>query len=76
VGDEVSDVSRTEVVHAEALGTLACWLDGYTTPEEGPQLRIRPAFAGDDYLNVVVEECVPFPDNPREFRITVTVEEL
>lgn len=67
---------RTEAVHAEALGTLAGWLDGYTHPEEGPQLRIRPVNAGDDYLDVRVEECVPFPDNPRDFRIVITVEEL
>lgn len=67
---------RAADVYAEALGTLATWLDGYTTPEEGPQLRIRPTFAGDGFLDVRVEECDPLPDNPREFRITVTVEEL
>jgi hypothetical protein len=72
----MSDDSRTREVHAEALGTLANWLDGYTHPAEGPQLRIRPVSTGDDYLDVCVEEWIPFPDNPRNFRIVVTVEEL
>lgn len=65
-----------EVVRSEVIGTLQCWLDGYTQPETWPQLRMRPGFDGDDFLNVQVEECNPFPDNARTFRIVVTVEEI
>jgi hypothetical protein len=63
-------------VKAEAVGTLAGWLGGYSTPDEGPQLRFRLVTSDDNHVYVRVEECDPFPTNPREFRVTVTVEEL
>jgi len=64
-------------LRAFAMDVLADWIDGYTTPEEGPQLRVRPVVTRDStYLDVRVEECDPFPTNPRNFRISLTVEEL
>ncbi|WP_406161026.1 hypothetical protein [Streptomyces canus] len=67
---------QTEEIHAVALDVVADWLDCYTTPEEGPQLRIRPIAQGDGYVDIRAEECAPFPTNAREFRVTVTVEAL
>lgn len=64
-------------LQAFAMDTLADWIDGYATPEEGPQLRIRPLAMRDSaYMDVRVEECDPFQGNDRTFRISMTVEEL
>ncbi|MFE5093249.1 hypothetical protein ACFRCI_23530 [Streptomyces sp. NPDC056638] len=64
-------------LRAFAMDVLADWIDGYTMPEEGPQLRIRPVVMSDSaYLDVRVEECDPFPANERHFRISLTVEAL
>lgn len=64
-------------LRAFAMDVLADWIDGYTTPEEGPQLRIRPLVLRDcAYLDVRVEECDPFPVNARDFRIRLDVEAL
>ncbi|MEV5319137.1 hypothetical protein AB0K92_16030 [Streptomyces sp. NPDC052687] len=68
--------ARTEAVRAEAVGTLAAWINGYSVPDEGPQLRFRLVTADDDHVHVRVEECDPFPTNPREYRVTVKVEAL
>lgn len=58
-----------------AADTLAEWLNGYFTPETGPQLRVRVHEADGASVTVGVEQCDPFPDKLRTFRITVTAEE-
>lgn len=67
---------RVDEIRAVALDVVADWLDCYTTPEEGPQLRIRPIATGDGYVDVRAEECDPFPGNERVFRVSVKVEAL
>ncbi|WP_435613273.1 hypothetical protein [Streptomyces sp. bgisy159] len=57
-----------------ALDVLGEWIKGYTTPDEGPQLRFTPLRFEDNALHVRVEECDPFPGNEREFRISLNVE--
>lgn len=68
--------SRTKAVKAEAIGTLAAWIDGYSVPDEGLQLRFRSVTSDDDHVYVRVEECDPLPTRPRGYRITVAVEEV
>lgn len=58
-----------------AVDTLADWLNGHFTPADGPQLRVRIHDITDAVITVSVEECNPFPDNERMFRIRVTAEE-
>jgi hypothetical protein len=59
-----------------AVDTLSEWLNGYFTPESGPQLRVRVHEVDGDAMTVGVETCDPFPDNLRTFRIRVTAEEI
>ncbi|MFF1684481.1 MULTISPECIES: hypothetical protein [unclassified Streptomyces] len=69
--------TRLADVQDFAVDVLADWLDGYSAGNDGPQLRFKPVALEDGgSLRVQVEECDPFPSNPREFRITLTVEEL
>ncbi|MFE7399583.1 hypothetical protein [Streptomyces sp. NPDC057557] len=70
--------AMTSDVQALALDTLAEWFDGYTVPEEGPQLRFKPVAVADDgrSIDVRVETCDPFPSDSREFRIWLEVEAL
>jgi hypothetical protein len=58
-----------------AVDTLSEWLNGYFTPETGPQLRVRVHEVDGASVTVGVEQCDPFPDKLRTFRITVTAEE-
>ncbi|MGW2515009.1 hypothetical protein ACWC0A_37705 [Streptomyces scopuliridis] len=69
----------TADVQAFALDTLADWINGYTTPTDGrPQRRFKALAVADDgrSIDVRAETCDPFPSDPRDFRITLTVEAL
>ncbi|MFD4699793.1 hypothetical protein [Streptomyces niveus] len=61
-----------------ALDTLADWIDGYSTPDTGPQLRFKAMSVAEDgrSVDVRVETCDPFPSDPKNFRIWIEVEEL
>lgn len=69
-------VSTEQEIRDLAVDVLGEWIKGYTTPEEGPQLRVTPIRFDDHGLHVRVEECNPFPSDPVEYRISVTVEAL
>ncbi|MFE5159133.1 hypothetical protein ACFY1A_17005 [Streptomyces sp. NPDC001520] len=65
-----------EQLQGIALDTLVEWLDGYFHDGERPQIRIRPADVGTDSAVFTVEECDPYPDNARQFRVMVIAEEI
>jgi hypothetical protein len=70
----MSDTMAADVLDL-AVDTLAEWIEGYTFPEEGPQLRVRTVLIDDDSLIVRVEKCDERGEEPRDFDIWLRVEE-
>lgn len=70
----MTDTTAADVLSL-AVDTLAEWIEGYTFPEKGPQLRIRTVVIDDDGISITTEKCDMSGDAPRSFDIWLSVEE-
>lgn len=62
-------------VRDDVVGTLAEWIPGYSTPENGPQSRIRVVGTNDESLTVSYETPVN-SGNLTLYRVWIEVEKL
>lgn len=70
-------VTREHDVQDYALDVLGEWIDGYDTPEEGPQRRYSLLSFSDDGRSIDVRVQPGEPGvRSRDFRITLNVEAL